>query len=50
MTKGTGNKVHPRPVRLAYQPPANNIFLSEQTNHQQPTNSTFLLEQSSTSH
>jgi hypothetical protein len=22
------------PVRLAYQPPANSIFLSEQTNHQ----------------
>jgi hypothetical protein len=23
-----------RPVRLAYEPPANSIFLSEQTNHQ----------------
>jgi hypothetical protein len=26
----------PRPVRLAYQPPANSTFLSEQTSHQQP--------------
>jgi hypothetical protein len=34
---------------LAYQPPANNIFLSEQTSHQQPANSTFLSEQTSTS-
>jgi hypothetical protein len=25
-----------RPVRLAYQPPANSTFLSEQTSHQQP--------------
>jgi hypothetical protein len=40
---------HLRPVRLAYQPPANNTFLSEQTSHQQPTNSTFLSEQTSTS-
>jgi hypothetical protein len=38
------------PVRLAYQPPASSIFLSEQTSHQQPANSTFLLEQTSTSH
>jgi hypothetical protein len=40
----------PRPVRLAYQPPANSTFLSEQTSHQQPTSSTFLSEQTSTSH
>jgi hypothetical protein len=39
-----------RPVRLAYQPPANSTFLSEQTSHQQPTSSTFLSEQTSTSH
>jgi hypothetical protein len=39
-----------RPVRLAYQPPANNIFLSEQTSHHQPANSTFLSEQINTSH
>jgi hypothetical protein len=39
-----------RSVRLAYQPPANNTFLSEQTNHQQPASSTFLSEQTSTSH
>jgi hypothetical protein len=38
-----------RPVRLAYQPPANSTFLSEQISHQQPTNSTFLSEQISTS-
>jgi hypothetical protein len=38
------------PVRLAYQPPANNTFLSEQINHQQLTNNTFLSEQISTSH
>jgi hypothetical protein len=25
-----------KPVRLAYQPPANSTFLSEQTSHQQP--------------
>jgi hypothetical protein len=37
-----------RPVRLAYQPPANSTFLSEQTNHQQPANSTFLSKQIST--
>jgi hypothetical protein len=30
-----------RPVRLAYQPPASNTFLSEQTSHQQPANSIF---------
>jgi hypothetical protein len=39
-----------RPVRLAYQPPASSIFLSEQTSHQQPASSTFLSEQISTSH
>jgi hypothetical protein len=39
-----------RPVRLAYQPPASSIFLSEQVSHQQPANSTFLSEQTSTSH
>jgi hypothetical protein len=33
-----------RPVHLAYQPPANSTFLSEQTSHQQPANSTFLSE------
>jgi hypothetical protein len=38
-----------RPVRLAYQPPASSIFLSEQISHQQPANSTFLSEQTSTS-
>jgi hypothetical protein len=27
---------------LAYQPPANSTFLSEQTSHQQPASSTFL--------
>jgi hypothetical protein len=41
-------KLHP--VRLAYQPPANSTFLSEQTSHQQPVSSTFLSEQTSTSH
>jgi hypothetical protein len=39
-----------RHVRLAYQPPANSTFLSEQISHQQPTNSTFLSEQTSTNH
>jgi hypothetical protein len=29
-----------RPIRLAYQPPANSIFLSEQTSHQQPASRT----------
>jgi hypothetical protein len=55
--KGTAERQDPelstcqkRPVRLAYQPPANSIFLSEQTSHQQPANSTFLSEQISTSH
>jgi hypothetical protein len=38
------------PVRLAYQPPTNNTFLSEQTSHQQSASSTFLSEQISTSH
>jgi hypothetical protein len=42
-----GNK---QPVRLAYQPPASSIFLSEQTSHQQSASSTFLSEQISTSH
>jgi hypothetical protein len=35
---------------LAYQPPANSIFLSKQTNHQQSASNTFLSEQISTSH
>jgi hypothetical protein len=39
-----------RPVRLAYKPPANSTFLSEQTSHRQPANTTFLSEQTSTSH
>jgi hypothetical protein len=48
-----------RHVRLAYQAPANNTFLSEQTSHQyfslttnqcQPATSTFLLQQTSVSH
>jgi hypothetical protein len=39
-----------KPVRLAYQPPANSTFLSEQTSHQQPAISTLLSEQTSTSH
>jgi hypothetical protein len=38
------------PVRLAYQPPASSIFLSEQISHQQPASSTFLSEQTSTGH
>jgi hypothetical protein len=38
------------PVRLAYQPPANSTFLSQQISHQQPANSTLLSEQTSTSH
>jgi hypothetical protein len=38
-----------RSVRLAYQPPANSIFLSEQTTHQQSGSRTFLSEQISTS-
>jgi hypothetical protein len=37
-------------VRLAYQPPANSTFLSEQTSHQQPASSMFLSKQTSTSH
>jgi hypothetical protein len=40
----------PRPARLAYQPPASNTFLSQQTSHQQPASSTFLSEQISISH
>jgi hypothetical protein len=43
----TGDK---RLVRLAYQPPANSIFLSEQTSHQQPASRTFLSERTITSH
>jgi hypothetical protein len=39
-----------RPVRLAYQPPANSTFLSEQISHQQPASITFLSQQISTSH
>jgi hypothetical protein len=39
-----------RPVRLAYQPPASSIFLSEQIRHQQPASSTLLSQQTSTSH
>jgi hypothetical protein len=39
-----------RPVRLAYQPPANSTFLSEKISHHQPANSTFLSEQTSTGH
>jgi hypothetical protein len=35
---------------LAYQPPANSTFLSQQTSRQQPASSTFLSEQTSTSH
>jgi hypothetical protein len=39
-----------RPVRLAYQSPANSTLLSQQISHQQPASSTFLSEQISTSH
>jgi hypothetical protein len=39
-----------QPVRLAYQPPASSIFLSEQTSHQQPASSIFLSEKISTSY
>jgi hypothetical protein len=35
---------------LAYQPPADSTFLSEQTSHQQPASSTFLSKQISLSH
>jgi hypothetical protein len=45
-----GNEENLRPIRLAYQPPANSTFLSEQISHQQPASSTFLSEQISTSH
>jgi hypothetical protein len=38
------------PVRLAYQPPANSNFVSEQISHQQPASSTFISQQISTSH
>jgi hypothetical protein len=37
-------------VRLAYQPPTNSTFLTEQISHQQPASSTFLSEQISTNH
>jgi hypothetical protein len=43
------NESIPRPVRLAYQPPASSTFPSQQISHQQPVNSTFLSEQTSTS-
>jgi hypothetical protein len=47
---GYGHKITPyRAVRLAYQPPANITFLSEQTSHQQSVSTTFLSEQISTS-
>jgi hypothetical protein len=36
------------PFRLAYQPPANSTFLSEQTRHQPSTNNTSISEQIST--
>jgi hypothetical protein len=36
--------------RLAYQPPANSIFLSEQIIRQQTASSTFLSEQINTNH
>jgi hypothetical protein len=39
-----------RPVCLAYQSPANNIFLSQQISHQQPASSTLLSEQTGTNH
>jgi hypothetical protein len=39
-----------RLVRLAYQPPASSIFLSQQTSHQQPASSTLLSKKISTSH
>jgi hypothetical protein len=39
-----------KPVRLAYQPPANSTSLSEQTGHQQPASNTFLSGQTSISH
>jgi hypothetical protein len=39
-----------RPVRLSYQPPTNNTFLSEQTSHQQPASNTFLSERINTNH
>jgi hypothetical protein len=39
-----------RPVHLAYQPPANSIFLLERISHQQSASSAFLSEQISTSH
>jgi hypothetical protein len=44
------HKVSYQPVRLAYQPPANSTFLSQQISHQQPASSTFLSEQTNTSH
>jgi hypothetical protein len=41
----TYNQPKSRPIRLAYQPPANSTFISEQTSHQQPASDTFLSEQ-----
>jgi hypothetical protein len=40
--KGIKNIHCYRRVRLAYQSPVNNTFLSEQIIHQQPTSNTFL--------
>jgi hypothetical protein len=48
--KSLPKKRHQQPVRSAYQTPANNTFLTEQTSHQQPASSTLLSEQTSTSH
>jgi hypothetical protein len=49
-TLDSRSEVDLRPVHLAYQPPANSTFLSEQTSHKQPANSIFLSQQTSTSH
>jgi hypothetical protein len=38
------------PFRLAYQPPVNSTFLSEQISHEQPASRTFLSEQTNISH
>jgi hypothetical protein len=46
----TLHPLNPRPVRLAYQPPASSIFLSQQTSHQQPASNTLLSEQTNTSY
>jgi hypothetical protein len=50
MWEHSSQAAHKRPVRLAYQPPANSIFLSQQISHQQPASSTLLSEQTSTRH